>query len=620
MKYYFSIFISIALLVCVSTSLKSQGIDELINEQKYDQAIGVILQDATVESLSTLQLENLGYCYVMTNRYRDAEIIYFELTSRPNISPENYRSYAELLVIDGKYEKAKDVFQTYLDEMPNDEHVKIRLISCDSLINWRHLDPAYSITNFDEICTKYNEISGSVDSENVIFLSNRRLEKEIEINQEKENPGIYLFENNQSTQIKKYITDKYWCSISVYSEATNQYAHSIRLIVEDNDGFHVSKSKILFEDKSNNSIEGLKMFVWEEMPEDVNVSHPAFDKSGSRLYFACDMPGGYGGMDIYYSDFENDSWSEPKNVGSNINTSFDDIAPVVDDSVLYFSSLGLPGYGNYDIYVSRIDGNMFSKAENLRSPINSCGDDLFFIPYSNNKYLLSSKRSTLGKGGFDVNLVTLLKEEPEIHDDPPVVIHKFDIERFETTKVFFEIDKSDVYDVYLQPLKTLADSLIEYDDVNVKIIGYTDQTGATDLNSELSFNRAKSVSDQLVEFGVPESQISFEGVGVKIDGTMDQLRFHVIIGTIDNDKKVDWFSNYIDNKYDVLVMPNRKYYSYCVGDFDNMADAEVFRMELKNQFDINGISVSSYLGRCLPRYELSINRRVDISLFRENEE
>ncbi len=612
-------------MLFLSNSLFSQenAINDLIAKQKYNEAIDVILMGGKTESLPTSSLESLGYCYVMIYEYSEAEIVYAELLSRPKTSLKNHVSYAELLLMKNEYQQAKDHFLTYLAENEDDKYVYNRMLSCDSIKKWDNDEDKYEIENLVEINSDYNEICAIGNSEEFIFLSNRRNKEEKEFIPKNEIPEINLCKSGEINKVKEYITQNYWCSLVTYNESRNQYAYSLRKIIESVKGFTLAKSVIMFENENNNSIDGLEKFTWEGMPDNINVSHPSFTKNGKRIFFTSDMPGGYGGMDIYYSDFENNLWTLPVNLGEEINTPLNDIAPVVNDSVLYYSSRGLPGYGNYDVFVSKIDGNTFSKPINLQAPINSIGEDLFFYPYIDNKSLLSSNRSEMGKGGFDVFMMTrILEEEPELITEDSVadivVVHELNITDFELPKVFFKLNSSEVQNNYNNVLKNLADSLIVYDDVKVNLAGYTDISGTDALNSELSVDRAKSVAKVLIKYGVSESQITFEGLGKKQDTVMLDLSYSVVVGTTTSDDGVQWFNELFNNEYEVSVMPNNKYYFYCIGDFDNMNDAELLIKELRKEHDIDFFPIASYLGRCLPNYKRAINRRVDFILYREN--
>lgn len=104
--------------------------------------------------------------------------------------------------------------------------------------------------------------------------------------------------------------------------------------------------------------------------------HPAVSPDGTYLYFASDMPGGYGGKDIWRINI-NDRVGSLENLGEQINTPGDEMFPYVrTDSLLYFSSDGHPGFGGLDIFTARLNstGDRWS-VENMGLPMNSQGDD-----------------------------------------------------------------------------------------------------------------------------------------------------------------------------------------------------------------------------------------------------
>lgn len=93
------------------------------------------------------------------------------------------------------------------------------------------------------------------------------------------------------------------------------------------------------------------------------------------LFFVSDMDGGMGGYDIYYSTINGDNMSPPVNLGETINTKEDEIAPFFHDGAIYFSTAGLPGLGNMDLYNSQWDGSKWSTPSNLGHQYNSPFDD-----------------------------------------------------------------------------------------------------------------------------------------------------------------------------------------------------------------------------------------------------
>jgi outer membrane protein OmpA-like peptidoglycan-associated protein/tetratricopeptide (TPR) repeat protein len=123
-----------------------------------------------------------------------------------------------------------------------------------------------------------------------------------------------------------------------------------------------------------------------------NTAHPALRSDGNLLVFSSDRPGGKGGMDLYYCVKQSDnSWSEPINMAM-LNTIGNEIFPVWDPlDKLFFASNGLPGLGGLDVFVSINEGNTFGPPINLKAPINSSYDD---FSLSTNDVLQSGYVST----------------------------------------------------------------------------------------------------------------------------------------------------------------------------------------------------------------------------------
>ncbi|MDV7401105.1 hypothetical protein RZS08_57335, partial [Arthrospira platensis SPKY1] len=91
--------------------------------------------------------------------------------------------------------------------------------------------------------------------------------------------------------------------------------------------------------------------------------HPSLSLDGKRLYFSSDMPGGLGGMDLYYVDiYENGSYGSPVNLGKSVNTPHREQFPfIAEDGTLYFASDGHEGIGGLDLFLSRSYDDVFAK-------------------------------------------------------------------------------------------------------------------------------------------------------------------------------------------------------------------------------------------------------------------
>ncbi len=132
----------------------------------------------------------------------------------------------------------------------------------------------------------------------------------------------------------------------------------------------------------------------------------SMNKSEELLYFASDREGGYGGRDLWVAEKQPDgSWGNIRNLGPTINTRYNEDAPFIhpDDKTLYFSSEGHNSMGGYDIFFTTIDENgEFTTPENVGYPINTIGDDRYFVLSADGK---TGYYSTAGKsknGNHDI--------------------------------------------------------------------------------------------------------------------------------------------------------------------------------------------------------------------------
>jgi len=148
----------------------------------------------------------------------------------------------------------------------------------------------------------------------------------------------------------------------------------------------------------------LKDGIWQKpipLPPAINdpnytVTQPALGRTAKTnreiIYFVSDRPEGRGGLDIWYTvwDDKRNLYSKPRNLGSKINTVADEMTPFyhLTSRTLYFSSNGLPGIGGFDIFSAFGERNKWTRVSNIGYPVNTSYDDLYFT------------RSKTGEDGF----------------------------------------------------------------------------------------------------------------------------------------------------------------------------------------------------------------------------
>lgn len=133
---------------------------------------------------------------------------------------------------------------------------------------------------------------------------------------------------------------------------------------------------------------------------EVSIAHPSLSLDGQRLYFISDMPGGFGGTDIYVCQKQQGAWGEPENLGPLVNTPRNEAFPfIAADGTLYFASNGHPGLGGLDIFAAVPSGrNGFRSVINLGAPVNSSKDDMGLIidPTGTRGYFSSDREGGIG--------------------------------------------------------------------------------------------------------------------------------------------------------------------------------------------------------------------------------
>ena len=143
-----------------------------------------------------------------------------------------------------------------------------------------------------------------------------------------------------------------------------------------------NRNGIFTAELSGNRLESLKSFRYNS--NNYEVAHPSVSHDGKYLFFASDMPGGFGKSDIYYCENINGEWSKPVNLGSKINTPGVENFPYLHPTGrLYFSSDRTGGIGKLDVYMTSLYNGSWDEPVLLPDPINSTADDFAFVADEN---------------------------------------------------------------------------------------------------------------------------------------------------------------------------------------------------------------------------------------------
>lgn len=345
------------------------------------------------------------------------------------MSAENIFKYANSSKGTGKYARAKRLMRLYDREMKNGNSRALEDLSratpneivLDNILN---TEETISIANL-AINTEYSDFSPMFYNDDEMVFSSAMDSSFFNTRRYKWNNQPYLDLyvakiNKESQEVKDAIK---------FSKKINTKYHEASVTFSpDNQTMYFTRNnygKKLKRDKNGNN--NLKIYMskkidgkWtegKELPfnsDDFSTGHPALSHDGKQLYFVSDMPGSMGMTDIFVVDVLGDGqFSEPRNLGPEINTERKEMFPFINEKKLYFSSDGHVGLGGLDIYeVAYDDEAGFLEVRNVGQPVNSKKDDFSYIVDEETQkgFFASNRRG--GKGDDDIySFQRLIPEE-----------------------------------------------------------------------------------------------------------------------------------------------------------------------------------------------------------------
>ncbi len=234
-------------------------------------------------------------------------------------------------------------------------------------------------------------------------------------------------------------------------------------------------------------------------------SQPCISADGKELYFVR-YSRTYESTDLYFSQFYQGKWTNPKPIVP-ANSKGNEMSPFIhpDGNTLYFASDGHPGMGGFDIFMcKKLPRGEWSTPKNLGYPINSEKNEISFVVSSDGKKGYISSDRDGGMGGYDIYVFDL-----DAVDAPEVV----DMKRFVMRNINFEFDSAILSESSYTEIDSLAAFLTENPLIKIEISGYTDNSGSDEHNMTLSLERAASVMSALIDREISVTRIEAVGYG-----------------------------------------------------------------------------------------------------------
>jgi hypothetical protein len=405
--------LSLAVLCAASLSLQAQTLTEKADMHYELHAYRLAAQNYETilarDPEETLVANKLADAYYHLNELTKAAKWYSVALKTSAIKPQSTLQYGKVLMMLGKYDDAAEQFKKY--RTTNSTVAENYLKSCQFAKETEDNMPDMQVTAMSKANTAVSDFGATMMGDKVVWSSSRTDMRRDEI-ASKAWSGA---EANQlfSAPIEGVSSQPFKVGFlkSDFKNGMNESNPSFSAdgktvaFMRNNldDGERISSSggmelSIYTADvDAQGNWKNIKAFPYNGFG--FSTGFPSLSPDGKTLYFASNREGGQGGFDIYSCQKRSDSWAEPRNLGTTINSASDEITPFSDGKSLYFASDYHIGFGGFDIF--KTDG-VGGEIVNLGTGINSAGDDFGFVfdPSVKTGFFTSNRAG--GKGKEDI--------------------------------------------------------------------------------------------------------------------------------------------------------------------------------------------------------------------------
>ncbi|WP_323789750.1 OmpA family protein [Psychroserpens sp.] len=398
--------------------------DKFFGNYSYVKATELYKEVLKKGDTSVHVLTRLGDCYYNNSKSEDAAQWYKKALQKydSDVNPEYIYKYIQSLRSLGNYSEANVWMKKFTEIQNNDSRVKgynPEDISKYNELAKTEMDRVVKLVNLP-FNSKYSDFGSFIHNEQMYFASSRNTDEKklyswnqepfldiYSVSVEKQGDTI-AYGSADFINAEKINTDYHEASVAITKDGKTMY------FTRDNVG---KKNKAKYDNEGTTHLKLYKASLvgetWtniEELPfnDDVfSTGHPTLSPDNKILYFVSDREGGLGQTDIYQVEINNNSYSEPVNLGEKVNTEGREMFPFVSqDSTFYFSSDGHLNLGFLDIFKSNIIKDENAQPENMGAPYNSGYDDFaFFMNPSeeeNDKTGYFSSNRPDGQGSDDI--------------------------------------------------------------------------------------------------------------------------------------------------------------------------------------------------------------------------
>ena len=423
MKNIVSILVGITFTVgAFSQTSKLKKADDFYVKVAYAEAL-LLYTDQLGSTVDGPQMKaKLANCYYQIGETFKAEELYSKMITTNTATSLDIYNYAQSLKENGKYTESDKWMTTFYLKEAEDSRGK-QLFDNKVYVQQIESQGEYFSIKHLKVNTANTDFGGyPMGKGTVCFISNRQKNVIQRFHAWNDKPFLDIYQATvnstnefedvdlQSRKVNKKFHEGPLCfstdAKTVYYTRNNMSGGKDR---RNDDGIQCLKMYVAEIDDEGRWINEKEV---EVNSKDYSTGHPTLSPDGKTLYFVSNMPGGFGGADIYKVEINEDgTYGKPENLGEKVNTEGQEMFPWMNnEGVLFFSSDGHLGLGGLDVYamLPRLDGTL-NKLMNLGKPINSSKDDFAMIMNIDNTTGYVSSNRADGIGDDDIYSFTLLK-------------------------------------------------------------------------------------------------------------------------------------------------------------------------------------------------------------------
>lgn len=517
----------IPIVIILGFSLSAIGQKKSSNELRGDKYYFNYSFDKSIDyynranQLTTEGQRKLAVSYSNIDKNLQSEEAYLKLISTgKDLLPEDYYNYSMILKSNGKYTEAQKWMDKFSELAPNDLRAKDYISHKALLPELKKDNGKFKIVHLD-INSEALDFGTSFYKDQIVFASNRTASKMI----------VRKYNWTGAPFWDIYVADVEGSQLKspvVFDKSMNGKLHD-GPVSFNSDGTQIAYTKNNYDHKRKDEVIELQIWLssfkddkWTDpVPFILNnvkysVGQPFLTSDGRTMYFVSDMPGGFGGTDIYrISRDASGVWGKAENLGNLINTEGDEMFPFFEQKSnnFFFSSNGRFGLGGLDMFTCVLTGTGFGPVSNLGSPINTQYDDFAMIVNDKmSKGYFSSSRPG-GSGGddiyaFDVLIPFVIEEVDFIVKKPTDIPAKIGIREYFPLRnyIFFKAGTTEIPARYVL-LK--QDQVKDFKEDQLESIASLNVSGRSARQMTVYYNILNILGDRMGK--APSSSIKLVG-------------------------------------------------------------------------------------------------------------